>query len=714
MLNSFDKLNNQRFGSMTSNFGMSTPNNANIGNNPSPAMGAQIDPQAIKDAAEDNFIGNRIKAYDEVDQLTQLGLSLPVAVAINAGMDKYLKLYDGDYANSLPGRLGNFGDKVSNFVTETPVGKFFGGVKNRIQPYWKKYVYDKSAIIRALDKTPTSPELKFVKNQMNMGTEMAMSSHINNIENFLKPITEVKDLDSLGASKVDIGRIENRLKNAANAEDKAKIMLEEQFKLLKEGVSTEELNNFKNLTQEAKEALIKDLKVKGFSGLDNFAEFEALKQDAVKNSKRFFEAAEKANPKFFTRIDWSDKNDYTKLKGWLTGRKVSTQQSRNILISSAGKANIMHKTALGRQLSKWINLATEGATGRMFNGKVSTIMQAFFVAEALLMASKQESTGDKLKSFAERLIELIGFFVFAGPSIKLMHKVGGMRYRGLTPKQVEELKKEIQELNKKTAEGFFTKKKDWKIAKKDIKAKYFTKTKNPLVWFARKIGDFIDTGSKETTFRPWSRFKHKDADMCITKLFSKDFKQYLKNIPHRLKDIACNPKYWGKRMAGYPIRFAIPMMIILPFFNKIAVKIGHTIFGKPKYSMLDESKYEKEQEEAKVKAEQEAMLTAIAAQQQKEQGQNPAEQKPRDPNSYTSDTNLIKMTANGQKIPEIKSGTNNTNIKINNKNDEPVRTYIPDPTNFVTNNIDTSGLDNAFAKADKTEQEIQNVLKMRY
>lgn len=706
MLENINQCNKPKFGSITG-FGMNSTNNSNTTN---PAMGAQFDQQMITDAATDNFIGNKINEFGEVDPMVQMGVSIPVVVAMNAAMDKYLKLYGGKYETSLPGRIGAFGDKVSNFVSESRVGKFFkNNIIDKVKPAAKKYVYDKSGVVRTLNQTLSRPDLDFVAKQMNPGLEHSLSQVTSAWDDFIKPLKSAKDLDCLGADKTFIEQTENLIKNAAPAE-RSKILLQQEYKLLRPNASAQELKNLLNYSEEQLLKRVEFLKVRRL-GFKDLKEFNLIKGDPANSINKVIECLEKTDKKFFTRMKWSDANLWTKVKGNLLGRKLTFDQLRNITISSLAKEGIGGaKTKFGRGLAKWVNLITDGATNRMFAGKFAALMQAYFLAEALIMANKQETTGDKLKSFAERLTELIGFFVFMGPSIKLMHKIGNFKFSGMTPQQVEAYKNAVLEFNEKVMNCSFANKGEYKAARKALKDMYRPKTKNPITWLARKVGDFVGIGGDKTTIRgySWAKIKQKNVDLNIANIM-KNPVQYLKNIPARLKDVVCNPKYWTKKFMGWPVRFLLPMMVIMPFLNKIAVKGTHAIVGKPKYSILDQEKIEKEQEKA-----QEAMQEQQAAQngqqvQQDSVNNSPSAQtpnipeirKPKDPNSYDSDTNLIKMTANGQKI-DIKD----------NKPEEDNR-YIPNPQGMVPQNtVDTSEADNAIAQADKIEKEIEGILKM--
>ena len=245
-------------------FGMNT-----IPQSVSTPMGAQIDTQTIVDAASDNFIGNRITAFDEINPATQLAVALPATVAINAAMDKYLKLYDGDYAKSFPDKLGNWGDKVSESFSKSKVGKFFGNIKTKLSPHAKK-IYDNSAILRAMNETPTSPELEFVKKQMNMAKDFSQSSYHEFAKKFVnEPIKSAQDLDILAADKTAIDRVENLLKNASK-DAQENILLKEQYKLLKPAAADAEIEAFLNNANRTK--ILREMKAKAikYNSLEHF------------------------------------------------------------------------------------------------------------------------------------------------------------------------------------------------------------------------------------------------------------------------------------------------------------------------------------------------------------------------------------------------------------------------------------------------------------
>ena len=145
-----------------------------------------------------------------------------------------------------------------------------------------------------------------------------------------------------------------------------------------------------------------------------------------------------------------------------------------------------------------------------------------------------------------------------------------------------------------------------------------------------------------------------------------------------------NPKYWLKQMAGYPMRFGLPMFVFVPFLNKYLVKGVNAIFGKPKEGLADEGKYE-EQKEAK-------------AQQQELNNQIPAQP--------VQASSAAVMAANQRKKPAQISYTGSLKdeetTKQNNEKkapDIPEHRYIPSTDGVKLKN------------QDKTDAELEKALK---
>lgn len=596
MINNFDiqnKKNMAGFGAVTSSFGMNTQPGADRLD-----MQAQLDAASLNDAAtkindvaSDSYIGQRINPSDEVDRQKQLLITIPTWVLINQAMDQYNKKCGGLYENSIIAKFGKLGDKISGILFErNAVGRGIKKAGTGIGNFFRKNIYEKSNLMKAFNTTPAVPELNLVKSQVGGMTTMQLHDVMSNLDSFLEPATCAKDLDYLGATKKEIEAVERDLAKLVKEDSKVLRLQTEEFRLLSKNATPSQINAFKNCTAAERLATLKELKITKALNFSSLAEYEQIKQAPEKYINRILEALEKSDKNIFARDKYSNKNLFTKLKGELFGRKVKISEAYNKLFSATGAD---HKSVLGRTGAKLSNQVLEGATSRISGGKGAALMQAFFLAEVIMRANKQEGIDNKFKSFMERFAELIGFFVFMPPSTKLTYKLAGLKYAGMTPEQVDTWRKAVLEFNEHVINHDWTKE-VYKQKYKELMTKFRPKTKNPFTWIGRKVGDIMSVGLDQV--RPYSRKAVTAVDISLPKLLQGPGK-YLKDVGLRIKDVFINPKYWMKQAAGYPARFILPMFILVPFFNKYLVKGVNAIFGKPaKDALADEGKEDKTNE----------------------------------------------------------------------------------------------------------------------
>lgn len=678
-----------QFGSGT--FGMAATMPAGA----APAMQADINTQKLKEGVTDSYLGNRLTSFSDIDPLLQYGVTIPTWLIINQAMDRYLKFCKGDYNKTVLYKIGNAGDKFSNFFTQNAAARTINNGFKGIKRFFKKNVYDKSALIRAFDRTPSVPELGLVKAQAEGIKGMIAHDCTPMWDGFLEPLKSPKDFDCLGLSKQEIAQIEKNVSKAPSAYERKLLLEAEEFRVLNPDKSPKTIRAFRNMAPQKRAELLKELKVKAM-GFGSVKEFELIKKEPIKHIDRILEILQKPNKNLFARISYSDKNIGTILKGQLTGRKVPFSETYNKLLASMGQKNLQHSTILGRGLAKLSNQVMEGATSRIAGGKLAALMQAYFLAEVLIRANRQETTGDKFRSFAERFAELVGFFVFMPPAVQLMHKIGGLQYSGMTPQQVEAYRKAVQEFNDKVMNGFFKNKAEYKAARKVLKGKFRPKTHNPLVWLGRKAGDILTVGLEQ--IRPYSKHKAKKVDLTITNILSSP-KQYFKNMWPRFKDVMRNPKYWFKQVAGYPVRFIFPMLIVVPFLNKLLVKGTHMIFGRPKESLLDKEPQEADHNNGQQAAQPSAQNQTIT---------------PAAP-ATLSDTNLLNkyknktQQINGANISHTGNLTpkspENSQTQVQDTT-KPKQRYIPSPEGVKIKETpqNTAELDLALKRAENAEK----------
>lgn len=687
MLDNLDvqKYNNTQFGAATGGFGMNPQAAVTM-----PSMQA-IDATKINEAATDTYLGQRLTSFSDIDPLLQYGVTIPTWIAINQAMERYNKACRGDYNKAIISKFGRFGDKISNILFDNPIGRALNKAANSGKSAFKNVIYDNSALVRAFDKTSSQPELSMIKSQMGGIPTMLSHDSMNILEEYLKPLQSAKDFDSLGISKAEIQRIESGAAKIIGAENKALYLQTEEFKILNKGASAQQIQGFKNMDAAKRIAHLKELKAKSL-GFANITEFEAIKAAPEKHLNKIMEVL-KNNSEKYSRISYSNKNFGTILKGEITGRKVQLGETYNKLLAAMGGN---HTTKLGKTFAKLSNYILEGASSRISGGKVAALMQAYFLAEVLIRANRQEGASNKFKSFMERFAELIGFFVFMGPSVKLMHKIGGLQYSGMTKEQVEAYRQAVKEFNEHVMNCDWTKD-VYKVKRKELRAKFRPHTKNPFVYLARKVGDIITVGLEQV--RPYTKHKVDKVDLTITKIMESPL-QYLKNIPKRLKDVARNPKYWLKQMAGYPVRFLLPMVVIMPFFNKYLVKGVNAIFGKPTEGALADEGKEEEQAQANEQPKEQvhyanntsAVAPALAA----------AEVKPDMPKAVKQGSS-VTYTGSDAKAAEAQEKADQNNSKTEQA-DIPKNRYIPSTNPVKTKAESTDELDKLLKRADKIEK----------
>lgn len=712
---------------------------------PGQAQGPQVpmqavNPELLKENIQDSYVANRVSEStdDPKTMLITAGVAVPTWYAISQGMDHYVKKSRGEFEQTLHHKVGQFGDDITGYVKNSRFGKssFANSVNNgfgRFKGFLKRNFVDRFRITRAMAYTPSLPELDMVKGQANGMTGMQLFDYPQQVEQFVKPLNHLEDLDCYGASR-DIAKdpiykkYKALLDKATTPQARVDIMQKAEFEALATHTNKAKLNDkqiknalkrFEALTPEKRALTLKNMKAREW-GYKSFKELESVLKNIQENMPRVLEASHNANKNMFVRIWGTNANAKGRASKHLFGREVYASETANKLAGSLGNVDLsknpqlekalkdtglinkIPKSALGKFLAKYNNLVMEGATNRVAGGKFVAIMQAAYLADVIVKSMRQEGGSEKFKSFAERFTEMIAFFVCMPLAIQLMHKVGGLQYAGMTADQVKAYRTKLNAHNEKAMAGKFANKADWKASKDALKTELNAGVKNPITKLFKRVGRIVSVGLEQ--IRPYD-------NKAITRV---GWKQ-------KLKDLFRHPKFGMKQMAGYPMRIILGMMIILPFLSKIAVKGSHMIFGKPKNSLLDEGK-EKPPEEV-----QQPQQTQIPPQlQQQMQAQNPAQ-----PQTVTQQTTTVTSSnqqqtgqnpsnlLNKYRNPQQTTSTSTTTqTLVNNepaKTQEPVRTYIPSPEGVKINNAeDTSSADAALRRAELAEQKALETLGMRW
>lgn len=693
----------------------------------------QANPELLKQNIQDSYVGGRVTETtdDPKGMLATGAIAVPTWFAISQGMDYFANKSRGDYNATIQHKIGQFGDDVSNYVTNSKLAKssFAQSISKkygRLKNYINNKLIKNSKILNSFFNTPSKPELDMVKGQYNGMWGMQIFDYPQHGEQFVAPLKHVEDLDCYGATPDEIKKFKNAISNATTKEARAEILqnaevetiLKNSRKNLTPAQIAQKIADFKALTPEAKFAKLKDMKAFEW-GYKDFAEMEKVARHAQDNLPRILEATHDANRNMFARIYGSKHSTIGKIINKILGREVYACETANKLAAELGNINLTEnpelantlkrtgldkkipKTFFGKAFTKYAHMITEGATNRVAGGKLVAIMQAGYLADVIYKTVKTEGGGgEKFKSFMERFTEMISFFVCMPFALKLMHHIGGLQYIGMDKQKLDAYRKALKLHNETAMAGGFKDKAAWKASRNNLKTLRNAGIKNPFTKLLKSIGRTVTVGLEQ--IRPY------------------DKKAVVRNgVFDKIKDLFKHPKFGMKQMAGYPMRIILGMMILLPMFNKIAVKGSHLLFGKPKKSILDEGK---EEEAAKKQAEalqaQQLQQMQQAQQQAPQQTTTQTSQNTRTITGQQSPSNLLNRYKNqpqngAQNTTTTTTTTNTVNNTPANKPTEPVRTYIPSPQGVVVNNqTDTSAADAAMMRANNAEKIALQTLKM--
>lgn len=693
--------------------------------------GIQANPELLKEEIQDSYVGNRVsETTDDPKAMLYTGLiGIPTWYGIAKGMDYYAKKSRGNFEDTVHYKVGKFFDDLTDKYKNSSFGKssFNQSVNDGFKSakkFFREKIVDKSKILRAFFDTPSLPELDMVKGQAKGMIGFLGYDYPQVLENFLKNSGSAQDLARYGASASDITKYAEEIGKATTADARALAIQKAEFELIMRNTRgtalsgsalTDAINQFASLNATDRASKLNDLKAFE-AGFKDHAEALLVKEHTSEHLPKVLEASHNANRKMYSSAYQYKTTWYGKLRRALFNREVYFSEFANKIAGSLGSdaskpewEQVLQKTGLGSKVpksllgkffAKYNNLVLEGATNRVAGGKLVAIAQALYFADVIYKSMTAEGgMSEKSKAFAERFTEMLAFFICMPMSIQLMHRIGGLQYAGMTKEQVAEYRKLLNIHNEKAMGAKFANEAEWKASKKNLRTELKAGVKNPFTLLAKKIGRIVTVGLEQ--IRPYQ----KEASTR-------------NGVMEKIKDMFRSPgrfKFGLKQMAGYPMRIVLGMMIILPFFNKIAVKTTHAIVGKPKHSVLDEGKEEEQKQE--VQKPQNQLPPQLQDQynpQQQIQQQTVQQTVTQNSNlPYAqSPTNLL----NKYKNRNYQTTTTTTTNTVNNpqKPQEPVRTYIPSPVGVIVNNAeDATSADEAMRRADIAEQQALETLKMK-
>lgn len=685
-----------------------------------------IDPDKLKQGVDNSYLANRVKASsgDETNPLLMAGTGAAIWYGIAQGMDVFNRNCAKEYDKTIFGRLGAFGDRMATKWNGTALGKFFNNLTGKGKSFGQ-WMTQKNDIAYSLANHAGKAEWHFAKTP-GAGLHGFLAMDMAQVfDEYLAPISKNanrmswirgKDvspqrLQQYGMKQADIDAFKQALKGKSFA-DKALLIQKKELELL--GVSPARLAKCKSI--DAMERLAKFIKVRRL-GFDSMEQYNKVKSDILAHPKEVVKALEKATKKGDITVPIWRK---TKLSAHLFGREVSLLEYLNKYKATLGLGN---KTGLGRFLPKALGWLMEGCTNRFAGGKIAVAMQAGIFADMLIHTFKAPK-GEKGKTLAERFVNDFTYFMAMPLGIVAMHKVGGLKYAGMTTDQVKAYRDAKKQFKADVKAGLLSDKSAYKAREKQLKQMLKANVKNPITKIFKKLGSLIEIGNETNPAR-------------ISK--SKWNLNWLRKS-----------KNFFKNLAGVPLRIAIPLAIVSPFLAKLTTKGAHALFGKPTKSVLDEGKEEEKAQETtpveQQKAMQEAILKAAQAQaaaqthipqsqtnliNQYVNAQKTASQIPTNPASGAPQTSLLPNKPNVKNaadklntqnmppkryIPSPECTITEAPVEVPKSHEVKKPKYIPSPDSAIAPGAseDFSAAEMALRQADEAEKRVNETLAMRW
>ncbi len=416
----------------------------------------------------------------EDDMFGSLKYTLPLWFVMGKGIDLYNRHCTGEYNKSLPAKLARFGDRIANssLLNNSYVQKAEDAIQSRAHNIVTR-LKNNSNIIRNLIEKSTMPEWSMAKFAM-YTQEQDLANEFNTLfDRYLKGGEKRPALRHLVPSKEEKEFIKSILGSGASEVDKINCLQLRRCNPLK--YNNEQAIKAVLSQRTAKPEIIKEILLKEI-GCD-IATYEKYKANPEKYVKEIRELALKAGK------DMKVYHGNYSIIGPLFRRQSNMSQIGNKLLSVSKDAvdisgnAVPPKTALGRGLSKTVQGLVRGAT---FGGGKAGLL--IFAAPALVdmyMNAKEAPDEQKAGTIAYWLAEAFSWVATFPASMRLMHKIGGLRYLDMTANQTEQFRKALAEFKENNKAGKFATEAEFNEAYKKVKS-LKTPTKK-LNWFEKGL-----------------------------------------------------------------------------------------------------------------------------------------------------------------------------------------------------------------------------------
>ena len=544
-----------------------------------------------KQVVSDNFESNSaIKtlsgAASESGSMRNSMSLVPLLYILDKLVDKGM---GGEIEKSSLGKAAKLGDKLSDFLhlnnifSEEKVSRFSKFLRsNRFTKYFTKdyKAVPKSSLAKSQSiaekylRELTDQVQKFIPDFTSMKYNPEVMKQLEGVVSpktldFIKGLGPLNQrltgdyLTSVSKTLAELTGVAEKHLGALGVQDK------EMIDVLKNNIS-KFLSGADDISEQALSEQIAAL----FSRFGDKAHTNLLRSNSVNLSKETLGVLSSVSKKTFSNDQILSAVDDFASKGIeLTGaNKLSI--ARNKLKAADSKVG---NTLLGKIFSKGLLKTKDTVT---YGGG---LISMFFMASAIynsVKAAKEAPKGEKKATFMHVLSEqYLGMILFQ-PSISLMYKLGGNKYRGMTVEARDALKTLIKNTN---ADENITKE-ALKVAKlqRDLLIRGVDKD---------KVADLAGKGLKQAKtmakslkkegakLKFWERPLKFMGTILSTGLDKMQKPKYVKLPKLGIKKL---PQPTLKGFLGGLGRFAIIMFVIQPIIQKPLTKLFHKIFGEPK------------------------------------------------------------------------------------------------------------------------------------
>jgi len=474
------------------------------------------------------------------------------------GLNKMMDVFNNactneNYDKTIIGRLGNWGDRIANKYGETP---FVKAVANKLDALKgkTKSVIDGSPILSAIFKTPTSPECPMVTGFLQTQQHADIEEAARTLNGYLDELP--KSLKEAGASKAEIAAFKAKYNTGIFGGVKNEVRAIQEFQFDKLGKPKGFIDT---LRPEQVSAELRSAKLRHLGLTEEMLKapnkFEAQITEACRRGGKNLKA-------FFGRTGM------LKILSPITKRETNASMSYNKLI-----ANSKHTTKLGKFLSKLPKLLVRGLT--FGGGKINSLLVAFGLGTALFNTTKAPKE-QKVGTAVAGGVDAVSWILSMPLAIKIMHGVNGLKNIGRSKAEVDAHLSALKAFNADVAAGNLTNKTAY--CRRLIQLKNLEKPAGKLTGM-QKVLSKIGRGLSVALELPSSYKEAVSGPMAKPGAMARNLKRAIPNF--------------AKNCLGYPLRFAIYMMLVQPLVDKVISKVTSSIFGKP-YEP-DEEKEAKEQ-----------------------------------------------------------------------------------------------------------------------